>query len=299
MYNSPDDFRQKFEYLLQNDTPLPKFLASRMNLVDQAACLAELKELQKAKNTGTVDRKERSVETIDLSGREYVTLTKLKVENLFAHIATLNLNTFITDTKRIAVPVNEVNLPTHANRRANSHLHPRPPVSEQLTYSFRMRLRSSPVDALLSELFTGVEEWTVEEKKKGLLQLLELKELRNQQPTSSSAEDEENSDAQTRLPDYFNAFELVGNRENTRLFLWKRDLAGYQQRDVVASRLKTSGQPYEDGAQILLFNSRYFIWIKDSAYEVKPSLLGWRVVHPFNKSAYRPYVMYRGWELAK
>lgn len=299
VYDSPDDFRQKFEYLLQNDTPLPKFLASRMNLVDQAACLAELKELQKAKNTGTVDRKERSVETIDLSGREYVTLTKLKAENLFAHIATLNLNTFITDTKRIAVPVNEVNLPTHANRRANSHLHPRPPVSEQLTYSFRMRLRSSPVDTLLSELFTGVEEWTVEEKKKGLLQLLELKELRNQQPTSSSAEDEENSDAQTRLPDYFNAFELVGNRENTRLFLWKRDLAGYQQRDVVASRLKTSRQPYEDGAQILLFNSRYFIWIKDSAYEVKPSLLGWRVVHPFNKSAYRPYVIYRGWELAQ
>ena len=129
--------------------------------------------------------------------------------------------------------------------------------------------------------------------------MLELKELRNQQPTSSAAEDEENSDAQTRLPDYFNAFELVGNRENTRLFLWKRDLAGYQQRDVVASRLKTSGQPYEDGAQILLFNSRYFIWIKDSAYEVKPSLLGWRVVHPFNKSAYRPNVMYRGWELAQ
>ncbi|WKV95470.1 hypothetical protein PYV50_14960 [Pseudomonas sp. H22_DOA] len=144
VYNTPEDFRRKFEYLLQHDTPLPKFLASQMNLFDQAACLAELKELQKAKNTGTVDRKERSVSTIDLSGREYVTLTNLKAENLFAHISTLNLNTFITDTKRIAVPVNEVNLPTHANRRAHSHLHPRPPVSEQLTYSFRTRLRSSP-----------------------------------------------------------------------------------------------------------------------------------------------------------
>ena len=299
VYNSPDDFRQKFEYLLHNDTPLPKFLASQMNLVDQAACLAELKELQKAKNTGTVNRKERSVSTIDLSGREYVTLTNLKAENLFAHISTLNLNTFITDTKRIAVPVNEVNLPTHANRRAHSHLHPRPPVSEQLTYSFRTRLRSSPVEALLSELFTGVEDWTVEEKKAGLLQLLDLMELRNQQPPSSTAEDEENADALTRLPDYFNAFELVGDRENECFLLWKRDLAGYRQRDVVASRLKNSGQPYEGGAQILLFNSRYFIWIKDSAYEVKPSLLDWRVVHPFNKSAYRPSVMYRGWELAK
>ena len=299
VYNTPEDFRRKFEYLLQHDTPLPKFLASQMNLFDQAACLAELKELQKAKNTGTVDRKERSVSTIDLSGREYVTLTNLKAENLFAHISTLNLNTFITDTKRIAVPVNEVNLPTHANRRAHSHLHPRPPVSEQLTYSFRTRLRSSPVEALLSELFTGVEDWTVEEKKAGLLQLLDLKELRNQQPPSSTAEDEENADALTRLPDYFNAFELVGDRENECFLLWKRDLAGYRQRDVVASRLKTSGQPYEGGAQILLFNSRYFIWIKDSAYEVKPSLLDWRVVHPFNKSAYRPSVMYRGWELAK
>ncbi|VVO68365.1 hypothetical protein PS732_01192 [Pseudomonas fluorescens] len=299
VYNTPEDFRRKFEYLLQHDTPLPKFLASQMNLVDQAACLAELKELQKAKNTGTVDRKERSVSTIDLSGREYVTLTNLKAENLFAHISTLNLNTFITDTKRIAVPVNEVNLPTHANRRAHSHLHPRPPVSEQLTYSFRTRLRSSPVEALLSELFTGVEDWTVEEKKAGLLQLLDLKELRNQQPPSSTAEDEENADALTRLPDYFNAFELVGDRENECFLLWKRDLAGYRQRDVVASRLKNSGQPYEGGAQILLFNSRYFIWIKDSAYEVKPSLLDWRVVHPFNKSAYRPSVMYRGWELAK
>ena len=299
VYNTPEDFRRKFEYLLQHDTPLPKFLASQMNLFDQAACLAELKELQKAKNTGTVDRKERSVSTIDLSGREYVTLTNLKAENLFAHISTLNLNTFITDTKRIAVPVNEVNLPTHANRRANSHLHPRPPVSEQLTYSFRTRLRSSPVEALLSELFTGVEDWTVEEKKAGLLQLLDLKELRNQQPPSSTAEDEENADALTRLPDYFNAFELVGDRENECFLLWKRDLAGYRQRDVVASRLKNSGQPYEGGAQILLFNSRYFIWIKDSAYEVKPSLLDWRVVHPFNKSAYRPSVMYRGWELAK
>lgn len=299
VYNTPEDFRRKFEYLLQHDTPLPKFLASQMNLVDQAACLAELKELQKAKNTGTVNRKERSVSTIDLSGREYVTLTNLKAENLFAHISTLNLNTFITDTKRIAVPVNEVNLPTHANRRAHSHLHPRPPVSEQLTYSFRTRLRSSPVEALLSELFTGVEDWTVEEKKAGLLQLLDLKELRNQQPPSSTAEDEENADALTRLPDYFNAFELVGDRENECFLLWKRDLAGYRQRDVVASRLKNSGQPYEGGAQILLFNSRYFIWIKDSAYEVKPSLLDWRVVHPFNKSAYRPSVMYRGWELAK
>ena len=299
VYNTPEDFRRKFEYLLQHDTPLPKFLASQMNLFDQAACLAELKELQKAKNTGTVDRKERSVSTIDLSGREYVTLTNLKAENLFAHISTLNLNTFITDTKRIAVPVNEVNLPTHANRRAHSHLHPRPPVSEQLTYSFRTRLRSSPVEALLSELFTGVEDWTVEEKKAGLLQLLDLKELRNQQPPSSTAEDEENADALTRLPDYFNAFELVGDRENECFLLWKRDLAGYRQRDVVASRLKNSGQPYEGGAQILLFNSRYFIWIKDSAYEVKPSLLDWRVVHPFNKSAYRPSVMYRGWELAK
>ena len=299
VYNTPEDFRRKFEYLLQHDTPLPKFLASQMNLVDQAACLAELKELQKAKNTGTVDRKERSVSTIDLSGREYVTLTNLKAENLFAHISTLNLNTFITDTKRIAVPVNEVNLPTHANRRAHSHLHPRPPVSEQLTYSFRTRLRSSPVEALLSELFTGVEDWTVEEKKAGLLQLLDLKELRNQQPPSSTAEDEENADALTRLPDYFNAFELVGDRENECFLLWKRDLAGYRQRDVVASRLKNSGQPYEGGAQILLFNSRYFIWIKDSAYEVKPSLLDWRVIHPFNKSAYRPSVMYRGWELAK
>lgn len=299
VYNTPEDFRRKFEYLLQHDTPLPKFLASQMNLVDQAACLAELKELQKAKNTGTVDRKERSVSTIDLSGREYVTLTNLKAENLFAHISTLNLNTFITDTKRIAVPVNEVNLPTHANRRAHSHLHPRPPVSEQLTYSFRTRLRSSPVEALLSELFTGVEDWTVKEKKAGLLQLLDLKELRNQQPPSSTAEDEENADALTRLPDYFNAFELVGDRENECFLLWKRDLAGYRQRDVVASRLKNSGQPYEGGAQILLFNSRYFIWIKDSAYEVKPSLLDWRVVHPFNKSAYRPSVMYRGWELAK
>ena len=299
VYNTPEDFRRKFEYLLQHDTPLPKFLASQMNLFDQAACLAELKELQKAKNTGTVDRKERSVSTIDLSGREYVTLTNLKAENLFAHISTLNLNTFITDTKRIAVPVNEVNLPTHANRRAHSHLHPRPPVSEQLTYSFRTRLRSSPVEALLSELFTGVEDWTVEEKKAGLLQLLDLKELRNQQPPSSTAEDEENADALTRLPDYFNAFELVGDRENECFLLWKRDLAGYRQRDVVASRLKNSGQPYEGGAQILLFNSRYFIWIKDSAYEVKPSLLDWRVIHPFNKSAYRPSVMYRGWELAK
>lgn len=299
VYNTPEDFRRKFEYLLQHDTPLPKFLASQMNLFDQAACLAELKELQKAKNTGTVDRKERSVSTIDLSGREYVTLTNLKAENLFAHISTLNLNTFITDTKRIAVPVNEVNLPTHANRRAHSHLHPRPPVSEQFTYSFRTRLRSSPVEALLSELFTGVEDWTVEEKKAGLLQLLDLKELRNQQPPSSTAEDEENADALTRLPDYFNAFELVGDRENECFLLWKRDLAGYRQRDVVASRLKNSGQPYEGGAQILLFNSRYFIWIKDSAYEVKPSLLDWRVVHPFNKSAYRPSVMYRGWELAK
>ncbi|WP_395602997.1 DUF6543 domain-containing protein [Pseudomonas sp. B21128] len=299
VYNTPEDFRRKFEYLLQHDTPLPKFLASQMNLVDQAACLAELKELQKAKNTGTVDRKERSVSTIDLSGREYVTLTNLKAENLFAHISTLNLNTFITDTKRIAVPVNEVNLPTHANRRAHSHLHPRPPVSEQLTYSFRTRLRSSPVEALLSELFTGVEDWTVKEKKAGLLQLLDLKELRNQQPPSSTAEDEENADALTRLPDYFNAFELVGDRENECFLLWKRDLAGYRQRDVVASRLKNSGQPYEGGAQILLFNSRYFIWIKDSAYEVKPSLLDWRVIHPFNKSAYRPSVMYRGWELAK
>ena len=299
VYNTPEDFRRKFEYLLQHDTPLPKFLASQMNLFDQAACLAELKELQKAKNTGTVDRKERSVSTIDLSGREYVTLTNLKAENLFAHISTLNLNTFITDTKRIAVPVNEVNLPTHANRRAHSHLHPRPPVSEQLTYSFRTRLRSSPVEALLSELFTGVEDWTVKEKKAGLLQLLDLKELRNQQPPSSTAEDEENADALTRLPDYFNAFELVGDRENECFLLWKRDLAGYRQRDVVASRLKNSGQPYEGGAQILLFNSRYFIWIKDSAYEVKPSLLDWRVVHPFNKSAYRPSVMYRGWELAK
>ena len=299
VYNTPEDFRRKFEYLLQHDTPLPKFLASQMNLFDQAACLAELKELQKAKNTGTVDRKERSVSTIDLSGREYVTLTNLKAENLFAHISTLNLNTFITDTKRIAVPVNEVNLPTHANRRAHSHLHPRPPVSEQLTYSFRTRLRSSPVEALLSELFTGVEDWTVEEKKAGLLQLLDLKELRNQQPPSSTAEDEENADALTRLPDYFNAFELVGDRENECFLLWKRDLAGYRQRDVVASRLKNSGQPYEGGAQILFFNSRYFIWIKDSAYEVKPSLLDWRVVHPFNKSAYRPSVMYRGWELAK
>lgn len=299
VYNTPEDFRRKFEYLLQHDTPLPKFLASQMNLFDQAACLAELKELQKAKNTGTVNRKERSVSTIDLSGREYVTLTNLKAENLFAHISTLNLNTFITDTKRIAVPVNEVNLPTHANRRAHSHLHPRPPVSEQLTYSFRTRLRSSPVEALLSELFTGVEDWTVEEKKAGLLQLLDLKELRNQQPPSSTAEDEENADALTRLPDYFNAFELVGDRENECFLLWKRDLAGYRQRDVVASRLKNSGQPYEGGAQILLFNSRYFIWIKDSAYEVKPSLLDWRVVHPFNKSAYRPSVMYRGWELAK
>lgn len=299
VYNTPEDFRRKFEYLLQHDTPLPKFLASQMNLFDQEACLAELKELQKAKNTGTVDRKERSVSTIDLSGREYVTLTNLKAENLFAHISTLNLNTFITDTKRIAVPVNEVNLPTHANRRAHSHLHPRPPVSEQLTYSFRTRLRSSPVEALLSELFTGVEDWTVEEKKAGLLQLLDLKELRNQQPPSSTAEDEENADALTRLPDYFNAFELVGDRENECFLLWKRDLAGYRQRDVVASRLKNSGQPYEGGAQILLFNSRYFIWIKDSAYEVKPSLLDWRVIHPFNKSAYRPSVMYRGWELAK
>ena len=299
VYNTPEDFRRKFEYLLQHDTPLPKFLASQMNLFDQAACLAELKELQKAKNTGTVNRKERSVSTIDLSGREYVTLTNLKAENLFAHISTLNLNTFITDTKRIAVPVNEVNLPTHANRRAHSHLHPRPPVSEQLTYSFRTRLRSSPVEALLSELFTGVEDWTVEEKKAGLLQLLDLMELRNQQPPSSTAEDEENADALTRLPDYFNAFELVGDRENECFLLWKRDLAGYRQRDVVASRLKNSGQPYEGGAQILLFNSRYFIWIKDSAYEVKPSLLDWRVVHPFNKSAYRPSVMYRGWELAK
>ena len=299
VYNTPEDFRRKFEYLLQHDTPLPKFLASQMNLFDQAACLAELKALQKAKNTGTVDRKERSVATIDLSGREYVTLTNLKAENLFAHISTLNLNTFITDTKRIAVPVNEVNLPTHANRRAHSHLHPRPPVSEQLTYSFRTRLRSSPVEALLSELFTGVEDWTVEEKKAGLLQLLDLKELRNQQPPSSTAEDEENADALTRLPDYFNAFELVGDRENECFLLWKRDLAGYRQRDVVASRLKNSGQPYEGGAQILLFNSRYFIWIKDSAYEVKPSLLDWRVIHPFNKSAYRPSVMYRGWELAK
>ncbi|VVO81031.1 hypothetical protein PS876_01813 [Pseudomonas fluorescens] len=299
VYNTPEDFRRKFEYLLQHDTPLPKFLASQMNLVDQAACLAELKELQKAKNTGTVDRKERSVSTIDLSGREYVTLTNLKAENLFAHISTLNLNTFITDTKRIAVPVNEVNLPTHANRRAHSHLHPRPPVSEQLTYSFRTRLRSSPVEALLSELFTGVEDWTVKEKKAGLLQLLDLKELRNQQPPSSTAEDEENADALTRLPDYFNAFELVGDRENECFLLWKRDLAGYRQRDVVASRLKNSGQPYEGGAQILLFNSRYFIWIEDSAYEVKPSLLDWRVVHPFNRSAYRPSVMYRGWELAK
>ena len=299
VYNTPEDFRRKFEYLLQHDTPLPKFLASQMNLFDQAACLAELKELQKAKNTDTVDRKERSVSTIDLSGREYVTLTNLKAENLFAHISTLNLNTFITDTKRIAVPVNEVNLPTHANRRAHSHLHPRPPVSEQLTYSFRTRLRSSPVEALLSELFTGVEDWTVEEKKAGLLQLLDLKELRNQQPPSSTAEDEENADALTRLPDYFNAFELVGDRENECFLLWKRDLAGYRQRDVVASRLKNSGQPYEGGAQILLFNSRYFIWIKDSAYEVKPSLLDWRVVHPFNNSAYRPSVMYRGWELAK
>ncbi|VVP63734.1 dermonecrotic toxin domain-containing protein [Pseudomonas fluorescens] len=299
VYNTPEDFRRKFEYLLQHDTPLPKFLASQMNLFDQAACLAELKELQKAKNTDTVDRKERSVSTIDLSGREYVTLTNLKAENLFAHISTLNLNTFITDTKRIAVPVNEVNLPTHANRRAHSHLHPRPPVSEQLTYSFRTRLRSSPVEALLSELFTGVEDWTVEEKKAGLLQLLDLKELRNQQPPSSTAEDEENADALTRLPDYFNAFELVGDRENECFLLWKRDLAGYRQRDVVASRLKNSGQPYEGGAQILLFNSRYFIWIKDSAYEVKPSLLDWRVIHPFNKSAYRPSVMYRGWELAK
>lgn len=299
VYNTPEDFRRKFEYLLQHDTPLPKFLASQMNLFDQAACLAELTELQKAKNTGTVDRKERSVSTIDLSGREYVTLTNLKAENLFAHISTLNLNTFITDTKRIAVPVNEVNLPTHANRRAHSHLHPRPPVSEQLTYSFRTRLRSSPVEALLSELFTGVEDWTVKEKKAGLLQLLNLKELRNQQPPSSTAEDEENADALTRLPDYFNAFELVGDRENECFLLWKRDLAGYRQRDVVASRLKNSGQPYEGGAQILLFNSRYFIWIEDSAYEVKPSLLDWRVVHPFNRSAYRPSVMYRGWELAK
>lgn len=297
VYDTPYDYLSKISQQLIHGTPLANFLASRMSLSDQATFLNDLKTFHEEKYT----QKKRHPRD-GLSGKAQVTFTPLKEKGLFAYISTLNLTTFVSDSKRIAVPVDEVNQPIHADRRADCHLHPRPTVSEKITYSFRTRQRSAPVDSLLSELFSGVEDWSFEEKKKQVCQLMELKKLRNQQNTRSIIENADNRSIQTQLIDYFNDFDLVVNprSENESFLLWKRDLSGYQQSALVANRLKNSGNPSSENEQILDFNNRYYIWIKDSAYEVQTTSRGWRVIHPLDKSAFSPPVIYSttsGWHL--
>ncbi|VVO66768.1 dermonecrotic toxin domain-containing protein [Pseudomonas fluorescens] len=300
VYDTPMEYLSKMDHQLRHGTPLANFLAPRMSLVEQATFLNELKTFDEKKDTQNedVDLAEKKLPGGGLSGKDRVAFIPLKEKGLFAYISTLNLNTFISDSKRIAVPVNEVNQPIHAGRRANCHSHSRPTVSEKITYSFRTRQRSAPVDSLLNELFTGVENWTIEEKQRQVCQLLELRKLLDQKNTPSI-----NSDIQTRFIDYFKDFELVKNswsENKSLLLLWKRDLSGYQQSALVANRLKNSGKPSSNNDQTLDLNGKHYIWIKDSAYEVQHTSQGWRVIHPLDKSAFRPPVMHSttsGWHL--
>ncbi|WLH34110.1 hypothetical protein PSH79_19510 [Pseudomonas sp. FP2196] len=161
-YHSHDEYncRVSLTVNLLGESPLRKLFASRLNKTDQGFLTSQLSSI---------------------SFKDDITFHPLK-QKLFKYIANRPLDTFFTNVRQCAVPVADINQSIHDKRRENPELHQRWALSESLTDDFSKRLRTYAPDALISEVFTGVENWASSEKLKALHQLLDLKE----NPTSSA-----------------------------------------------------------------------------------------------------------------
>jgi hypothetical protein len=218
-------------------------------------------------------------------------------QGFFKQIFSRRVDKLCADSKEVAVPVGNVNEPVYAKRRENRALRKRPALSSTLIYDFSRRIRTTAADALLSHVFTGVEDWTCVEKYTALSQLLTLKQ--HLLPTAANSDSPDPS-AET-AGDYFKQFEVREQADSQLGYrLWKRDLAAYPPRPHIADRVMTRANANDDDSRVLSFNGRHYVRIDDSVYEVEPNPLAWRLRHPLNPDAYRPPVVYSpdsGWRL--
>lgn len=232
----------------------------------------------------------------DISITEDISFSPL-TQGLFNYLFTRKVNKFLSDAKRVAAPKADIDQSIDSNRRENTVLQQRPALSETVLYDFSQRIRRSAVDALLSEVFTGVEDWSCSNKHTALNKLLDIKEtLASEEVCDSSCT------AKNVLADYFKEFEIEdhANAHKNNDLLWRRALAGYEQRAQVENRVNDLADSDQDDHRVLNFNGMHFIRIDGRIYEVERNPLAWRIRHPLTGSAYRPPVVYSpgsGWSL--
>jgi hypothetical protein len=213
--------------------------------------------------------------------------------SLFKH----RLDKLLSDVKAVAVPVANVDERVYARRRENRTRHRRPPLSASLVYEFSRHWRTTAADALLSIVFTSLENWTCREKHAALGQLLYLqKSLVSSDAKSLSADTSGESTGE-----YFKEFEVQEHSHLQQGYrLWKRALDGYDIPAHVANRVTDNAYSDDDDRRVLNFNGRHYIKIDTTVYEVEPNPLAWRVRHPLNRDSYQPPVVYSpsaGWRL--
>ncbi|MFJ2481482.1 dermonecrotic toxin domain-containing protein [Pseudomonas sp. NPDC087598] len=223
-------------------------------------------------------------------------------QGLFEYLFKRQLDKFASDVKQLAVPVAEVNQSMHDKRRENRALQQRPSLSETLMYDFNKRIRAGSPDALLSDVFSGVEDWTFSEKLLGLNALLNLKEKLSPADANSQSDSEQPLDTSAEPTSvFFKKFELQDHSNPQKnALLWKRTLSGYEQKTHAANRIMDQAYPDDDDQRVRNYNGRHFIRVAGSVYEVEPNPLAWRIRHPLNEAAYRPPVVYSpgsGWNL--
>lgn len=156
-YLNPDEdnCRITLAVKLLGQSPLRKLFASRLPKTDQ---------------NGFLTSHLSSISFID-----DITFQPLK-QRLFEYIASRHLDTFLADARQCAVPVADISSSNHQQRREPTELQQRRMLCESLTDDFSKRLRTCATDALISEVFSGVEGWTSAEKLHAIHQLLDLKE---------------------------------------------------------------------------------------------------------------------------